>query len=236
MKKKHFIIALVLISVQGYAQLNKNKFMLSGRGNYYTNRSNQNNDAATSLRAENKDSRGALQLNIGYTFSNNIAVGIIGGFEKNKESSTNFYTNNYFETKEVIRQSYNTGVFARYTRMISESKFGFFFELDNTYIWGRDNFRSIYFPNPTNTDNYAVKMHGFKSELIPGLVYFISNKLSIEATFGNISYATTVYNWPLKHDRNDAQFNVNFSTSTFFLGLTFYFGKSEDSTSTKNLQ
>ena len=72
----------------------------------------------------------------------------------------------------------------------------------------------------------------FNVGLTPGIVYFITNKIGIETSIGLIGYSVQDYK-NFIDDRqtgggNTSAFNVNFSMSTLYLGLNFYFGGNKD--------
>jgi hypothetical protein len=239
MIQKTLIAMFILTGVHSFAQLNKNRVMISGRGNIYMNKAEDRNISANILTERNFS--GNIYLNAGYFLSNNFAVGGVFGFGKssyNRDSKS--LTNDHY-IEETTSKSYTTGIFARYNQMIRQSKFGLFCQLENTYSWGKnDDITSNYFSSggiPYITRDLQKKFT-FKIGLIPGLMYFVTNRLSIEASIGDLSYNSVVteYQSLPKHTQKDNQFNTNFSMATAYFGLTFYLGgkKSEDTKSDTN--
>lgn len=239
MIQKTSIAVLLLISIHSFAQLNKNRVMISGRGNVYTDKTVDNHISGSTYDTYNteKNFNGNVYLNAGYFLSNNFAIGGIVGFGKNtyNRDYTYLVTDHVFQ--ETISKSYTTGIFARYNHMIRQSKFGLFFELDNTYSWGNLDDKSTTYSNNTapNIKKSKEKSNTFKVGLIPGLMYFVTNRLSIETSIGDISYSSVVTKDQLQQSNvlKNNQFNADFSMATVYFGLTFYLGGSKTE-ATKN--
>jgi hypothetical protein len=226
MIKKQFIAALLLlIGFQSFAQLNKGKVMINGRGNFFAGGSKgEEYSGLYSQTITQKYSNGNFNFNLGYFFTNNFAVGLSGGVGADKHERTYFQGGSSFITEEK-NQGTAAGIFLRYNRQIRDSKFGFFFQLDNSYNWGKWRYTSYSsFP----TEPTLRKIHGFRTGLTPGILYFISGKVSVEASIGDISYESSVTknqsNQNNTSEQSTSRFNSDFSMSTFYLGFTFYLG------------
>jgi hypothetical protein len=230
MIKKTFITVFLLVGLYSFAQLNKNRIMINGRGNFYTDKLENVTVNNVTLHGVEKVSEGNLNLNIGYFLSNSFAIGGILGLEKNINTRSTPYIWGSITTETTTSQNFYAGIFARYNHMIKESKFGLFFQLNNTFGAGKAANEVVLngVPNPTTRN----KNHTFKMGLTPGLMYFITNRLSIETSIGDLSYHSSVSeDIPLKRDvRHESIFNADFSMATVYFGLTFYLGgkKSED--------
>jgi hypothetical protein len=235
MIQKTLIAVLLLIGIHSFAQLNKNRVMISGRGNVYMNKSEDNNIYAH-IPTE-KHFGGTIYLNAGYFLSNNFAVGGVFGsgkssYNRNSKSVTNDRT-----IQETTSKSFTAGIFARYNQMIRQSKFGLFCQVENSYSWGKYDDIIAKYPGSggmTYITRDLQKNNTFKIGLTPGLMYFVTNRLSIEASIGDISYNSIVTKYqPVSLQPNtqkDNLFNANFSMATAYFGLTFYLGgkKNED--------
>jgi hypothetical protein len=229
MIQKTLIAVFILIGVHSFAQLNKNRVMISGRGNIYMNKAEDQNTYANVLTEKNFS--GAAYLNAGYFLSNNFAIGGVFGFRKSSYSrdSESLTDDHYIE--EATSKLYTTGIFARYNHMIRQSKFGLFCQLENIYSWGKnDNITSNY--SSSGGIIYITrdlqKNFTFKIGLTPGLMYFVTDRLSIEASIGDISYSSIVTKYQPESKQSDTQkdnqFNTDFSMYTAYFGLTFYLG------------
>jgi hypothetical protein len=235
MIEKKLIAVLLLVGTHSFAQLNKSRVMISGRGNVHTNKTEDANTLSHMHNTE-KNFGGSVYLNAGYFLSNNFAIGGILGLSKNSYERDYDYLNNDRVFQETISKSYTTGIFARYNYMIRQSKFGLFFQLDNTYSWGRFDDKSTTYSNGMPyIKSSKERNHSFNIGLTPGLMYFINNRLSIETSIGDFSYNSTITkDEPLELNvRKESNFNANFSASTLYFGLTFYLGgkKNEDTKS-----
>jgi hypothetical protein len=234
MIQKKLIAVFLLIGMHSFAQLNKNKIMISGRGNYFEDNIQQDVNDITNSHFKNKISDGALNLNIGYFLSNNFIIGGIAGFGKSMQFQNNIYISGDNSSRKITTQNFSSGVFARYNHMIKESQFGLFFQLNNTYTWGRIDgeytYTSINFPLSGYVD--LKKYRAYDVVLTPGLMYFINNKLSIETSIGNLSYNSSVTkDRPLELSvEKTSRFNTDFSMATVYFGLTFYMGGKKSET------
>jgi hypothetical protein len=235
MIKKTLIAIFLLLGIHSFAQLNKNRVMVNGRGNFYTDKrerdANLNN---VPLHNIEKVSEGNVNLNVGYFLSDNFAIGGTFGFGKKIDSRNETFNVGDHTVRDITTQNFSAGVFARYNHMIKESKFGLFFQLSHIYEVGKmDNISTQFYNNgtPYSTVNQE-KTHGFKTGLTPGLMYYITNRCSIEGSIGDLSFNYKITkDTPLALDvRKESTFNADFSMATVYFGLTFYLGgkKSED--------
>jgi hypothetical protein len=228
MLKKQLIAVLLLLGMNSFAQLNKNKIMISGRGNFYTDKSEGESYSNNPAHIKDKRSDGNIDLNVGYFLSPNFAIGGSIGLGRNVYKQTYFYTNGDNNINKSTSQNFSTGIFARYNYMINQSKFGLFFQLNNTYTWGRIDREYIYTSvvNPPGGNLALDKNHSFNLGLTPGLVYFINNRLSVETSIGYLAYNSMVTKDKPLEQRVErvSRFNADFSMATAYFGLTFYLG------------
>ncbi len=241
MVRKQLIAVFLFVSIHSFAQLNKNKMMISGRGNFYSQKTggfNYINNIASPY--DEKNIGGSAEINIGGFVTNNFAWGGILGLERNIQNWDQIYPapSPSKMTRKTTTESFTTGLFARYNHMIAGSKLGLFFQFDNTYSWGRVNRESINeIPNyPPNGDLGLDKNFTFGLNLKPGLMYYITNKLSIESSIGNLYYNSTVEkDRPLENNtRKSSIFRADFSMATVYFGLTFYLGGNKNATTSSN--
>lgn len=150
--------------------------------------------------------------NSGFFVKNNFAIGPrIGygfGYSRYMVSNPSIYERAYQHTPSL-------GVFLRYYKMFTP-RFGFFGEFNAT--GGYSNLKVV---SNNSAANYKGEAVGIFVGLSPQLVYFITNKLAVEAGFGSINYNITksIDNSPWQQSGNfGLNPNLNFS-------LAFYFGK-----------
>lgn len=237
MIKKTSLAVFLLLGIHSFAQFNKNRIMINGRCNFYSDKQERENSMNNNLSAFTADkiSEGNLNLNIGYFLTDNFAIGGIFGTGLNKNIHSESFMGSH-SSLTATNTSFYSGVFLRYNQMIKQSKFGLFFQLNNLYGTGKMDEDRIYngIPDP---GLYKSTNHMFKIGVTPGLMYFITNRLSIETSIGDLSYISSVSkNGPIgaTEVQRASHFNADFSMATVYFGLTFYLGgkKSEDTKST----
>lgn len=228
MIKKQFVAALLLLSMQSFAQLNKGRIVINGNANYFKS----NTDGALFDNIQNYKGANSItntNLNVGYFVSNNFAVGIKGSFSTTRGSYATVYNTGSRNSQKNKSLFFSSGVFVRYNHVLGSSKFALFLQLDNSYNWG--NGRSETIDTPINFPEYVSvnmnKSKGYSANLAPGVMYFINDKLSVEASLGSLYFSSTVTtDHPSETITNKSTgVSANFSASTFYLGLSFYLGK-----------
>lgn len=235
MKKIILTLLVLSISFSFYAQLTKGTFM-PGINLNYNQLSIHSQDSSHGKNFSNsvsKRSNFSTSINFGYFIKNNIAIGVTSGFQTNKQTSenTNSLSNYKIDQKENV---FNAGVFLRYYKMIKESKFGVFAQFQSLYSRGKSTnnqegynnsgylYQSYYDEQKSNSYNFSIN---------PGIVYFITNKIGVETTFGSIGYL-------IENDDNYSKTNktgnstikgtyLDFSTATIHLGVNFYLGRTK---------
>lgn len=229
MIKKHLFIALLLISIQSFAQYNKGQLMVNGNIYGYSNKSNGANGGNSDYTYKNKSQQFGCDLNVGYFLSNHFAIGIeeqISLYKNNSENADPTYRN----TNLNRNKSYFTGVFMRYNQPIYKSKFGVFFKLANGYVIQKQNTETASYSDPfgNNSSKTEKKGEGYYGYLTPGLFYFVNNRLSLEATLGDLSYSKLNLKDETEYKYKNSYLNANFSISSVSLGVTFYLGKNKN--------
>jgi hypothetical protein len=232
--KGQLLLSILFLNIQSYAQMSKGKIMLNGNGSYYQSKNERNEATGPASFHQNEVKYGNFNLNIGYFISNNFALGITERLGTYGASSSNTFVSGNVSIQTNKTNYFYTGLFIRYNQPFAKSKFGGFLQMNVLYNWGRSEQSSIYIPVnfPENKMRTAEKSYRYVCSLTPGLYYFVTNKLSIEASLGNLFYEngvdkSTTGDYTL---RKSNQFNSNFSISTLNLGLTFYFGKDKSET------
>lgn len=169
---------------------------------------------------------------LGYFVKDNFALGANLNLEVFNTDQKSEYHN---QAPSVIINksnaiSYGVGGFARYYKRITDN---FFVVPSGGIVFKYQTEKSEYSNNDPNyilsADNPAVQnkvINGISVGLTPGIVYFISPKFGIETNFGNIRYQNsrarnlTLPNTTLS---STSSYGINFSLTTFFLGLNYYF-------------
>ena len=109
--------------------------------------------------------------------------------------------------------SYGIGGFARYYKKIT----------DNFFLFAHGGLSYTYARSVSSFD-YNRQKNIISCAISPGLVYFIFPRFGLEASYGNLHYSyTNSKNITKGSTRNYSDFGLSFGTSTFFLGLNYYF-------------
>ena len=109
---------------------------------------------------------------VGYFVTENIAVGVRLGFASNKQDVVEPIVG------ELKQTSIAAGAFGRYY-FTPASKFSFFGELAAEY----NNTKSELGPGEIKTNGFAVAVS-------PGISYFVSKNIALEAAFGILGYSS----------------------------------------------
>lgn len=144
---------------------------------------------------ENKNNVFTFSPKAGYFVTNNIAVGVKLGFTSGKDTEQVGPAS--IETKT---NTFEAGAFGRYY-FTPASQFSFFGELSAGFNSSKTEIEGV--PGES-------KSNGFNVGVAPGISYFVSNNIALEATFGLLGYKTN------KPDVDGAE-----STDTFNIGANF---------------
>ncbi|RYJ45747.1 porin family protein [Flavobacterium beibuense] len=125
---------------------------------------------------------------LGYFVSENIAVGVSLGYTSTTDKAPN--------TEDETLSMLEVGAFGRYY-FTPANKFSLFGQLGVAYA-----------SNKWEQGDLEAKSNGFNIGLAPGINYFVSDHLALEATFGILGYSTD------KPDTDGAE-----STDTFEFGV-----------------
>ena len=237
-KKIILLTCFSIMSICSIAQLNKNKWMLTGRGNYFKT-SNSSVDVY-GKKDLTKSMNGRISINAGYFISNSLALGATFGFGKITNSTQSDFSFGDKAINKSMSIDYFAGIFQRYNHVFGESKLGIFIQLDNRFAWGHNTSGYMYSPlnNTTITYSGAGKQQGYTAILTPGILYYITSWLSLEGGIGNLSYNfSKLYSSdPGYANRKESGFQATLSASTAYLGLSFYLGKKQNDTSENKKQ
>ena len=135
---------------------------------------------------------------VGFFVNENIALGARLGFNSTTEDDT---------VTEDKSTEFSAGVFGRYY-FTPASQFSIFAELGA-------EINNTKFESTTGPFTSESKSNGFGIAFAPGVNYFISDKFSIEATWGVLGYSTS------KPDVDGAESTDNFSLGLDMTSLNF---------------
>jgi hypothetical protein len=230
MKKIITAYFLAILNFQGIGQIQKGNFILGGNI-YYRHYSNKHIDTVKSTNYKNKYKSGFFDFsfNAGYFITNNLAAGAFFGYNSNSDINEYSYNNNIFSksSSETRNTSYSTGIFTRFYDMKKENKLRIFAQLNGSYRWSQSIIKNKQINAPEKREVIR-KGAGYQASISPGIVYFVTDKIGLETTFGSISYShgeNTDFSNGIEVNRSigDA-FNTSFSLSSIHFGVHFYFG------------
>lgn len=228
--KNTLLVFCILANGIAYGQAQKGALLLGPSFNYYQSSNSSKPENVSSVKQESRSGGFDGNLRIGYFVSDKVALGILGGYSSGY--STNEYGNTVadFQSSEVRTHMNSVGLFGRAYKLYNENKFGFFCQLEALYQAGNSTTTE---KEPLNGIQQITKstadVHGFTIGLRPGVVYFITKKIGLESSFGNLSYTNRTQknslssNAPASTTTSDV-FNLAFGLNTFYLGINFYLG------------
>ncbi len=136
---------------------------------------------------------------VGYFVSDNFAIGAQLGYASTERT---YYTE--FDIAEAKTTGFELGAFARYYGSPAKS-FSFFGQLSASYLTAKTEYEG----------GGESKVNGFGLGVAPGISYFVSDNIALEATFGALNYSTT------KPDEDNAESTDNFDLNLNLTEVTF---------------
>ena len=200
--KKILSLLVLCFPLIAFAQLEKGKSFLTGSISYIAAGSKRDTQPTTA-----NNSTGTASLGYGYLIKDNWAVGL----------TTSYYKYHYKNTYDSDYSGYDDsslriGPFVRRYFTLGEK---FFFYLDGGVRADFDKTRSFNSNSPTTEE----KTKGPSLYIQPGVTYFVSNKLALQAGLGGIEYRVSKSNDGYKR----WDFNSSFGISSLYFGASWYF-------------
>jgi hypothetical protein len=204
MKKITFIVIVGLVCMPLMAQPTGGKFFVGGHFSLYSTVNKSKNGSTTEKGVS--DTYFTLMPVGGYFLNDKIAVGAGIGFDTQIEKDPGSTIEKYTTSKVVFNP------FGRYY-LISGTG-GIFIEASMGYSFGT---------HKTFTADVIDTEHefGFSVLLSPGVYYYITPRLALEAKFGWVGFISDVTN--TGNDQKDIHnsFGMDLSPDSFIFGLTF---------------
>lgn len=214
MKKSIFgaiILGLSALSVQG--QITAGTTLLSGSIGYSQEKREQKVSAFSTSSLEIKNEVANFAPSVGYFVADNLAIGVSLGATLRKYDDY-YYVNGPYGPDYIVSEgktrNLSGGVFGRYYKFVGE-KVALYGQLgggyQNVYISGStDN------GFPRGADN---RQQGFYASLLPGIVFFPTDKLGLELTLRGATYNRLTD----KRDNPSSSVEVKNTTSNLDLGF-----------------
>tara|TARA_R110000751_G_scaffold135_3_gene659 strand:+ start:77370 stop:77999 length:630 start_codon:yes stop_codon:yes gene_type:complete len=209
MKKLLFTAA---IAVLGFTSVNAQEEMTTGgfaNGDVFVSGAV---GFGTSSQGDFKENQFEISPKVGFFVSDNIAVGASVGYTSFTEEGPAFDpTSLETVTAENKLSALSAGVFGRYYTTPS-SQFSFFGELSANFVASK--FDEAFVEEDQKAD-------GLNFGFTPGVSYFVSNCIALEASVGVLNYSTNKADAEGAEARNN--FNIGLDLSDINFGIVYKF-------------
>ncbi len=194
MKKTVLLLAMTLVSSIAFGQIQKGDIQLGGNINYSNTEAPGFESSIFQL-----NPRGALFLN------NTTSLGLNLGYLSNTTDQG---------VGENKLSTFSLGAFVRFHKNVSD-RFYFFLEPSVGFGTGTQE-------NPAFANDFDVNT--FNINLVPGILYFLSDKIALEMNMGGIVYSnnSTEGNGL---DQDVDNFGVNFNLTNLTIGASIFLRK-----------
>lgn len=230
MRRIPTLIALLLLAMApGYAQFQRGDMFLNGDAGFnFGNESSMFNSPSPTERAHYSFN---LAPSFGYLLSERLAVGLSLDYRYSREDIERRSTSGGPVTRESqLRQpSFSPQAFLRYYQPIGEN-FGLLFDAYAGVLFGSRKYEDNFF-------NDEDKLRGFDIGLRPGIYYFLSHKVALEASLGGITYSSlrtesVTSEWETK----ETAFTTIFDSQNLNLrlGVSYFLTRAEASAQSPN--
>jgi hypothetical protein len=230
MKKIALIVFALFMMLGSYAQIGKGSFLLTGS----VACSSYNNSWCDSLTTyDNKQTNYSVSPGIGFFAANNFAVGLGIEYFSNSGSSSynNIFGNYYSNTKSSsTSRGLEFSPYAAYYFRLSDNAY-----ISATATFGYQMLLSYSHKNETqSTATYTlheyndVDSYQINASLLPGLVYFLNQKLALKASIGGLFYNYSYFkNKNVSYDNYEkySSTGLNFNMSSVSFGIQYFFLK-----------
>ncbi|MCB9192279.1 MAG: hypothetical protein H6602_11490 [Flavobacteriales bacterium] len=163
--------------------------------------------------------------NVGGFVSNSFAIGGTASYRWSERNNNNSYND---DSSHQVGNTIGASVYARYYKFFSQ-KFALMSTADVGYAYTHSKLER---KNNGEVLNSISDQHAIETYITPGLVYFITPKFGLEASFGRLGYM-----YRQNHSRSEIEgvgttssssqnssFNIDFNITSLQIGLMYYFG------------
>ena len=225
MKKTLFgALLLSAATLSAQAQISAGTKLLSGSIGYSQQKRETSNNTPNSQPLELQNKQFNFTPGIGYFIADNLALGLQGNISltKNEGYTYSGFPSGYNKTESKTR-TLSGGVFGRYYKFIGE-KVAVYGQLGGGY-------QNIYYSNSlfgALTNSNANREQGFYAGLLPGIVFFPTDKIGLELTLRGISYNRLTIKdeeGPQTSKQVSSNFDFGFGLNDLNLGISLYLGR-----------
>ncbi len=194
MRKSLLLIAAVFISTLAFAQIQKGDIQLTGTFNL------TKTDAGNSV----ETSGFQFSPRAGLFLNDHTSIGIALGYSSNKQEAN---------TNEQKVGLFTFGAYARFYKPVVDK---LYFFLEPSVTLGSGTVKT--------TGNPDIDTNTFAIALQPGINYFLSDKLALEATVGRLFYSRNKAEGSGNSTEQDS-YGLDFSPSNISFGISFFLRK-----------
>ncbi|WP_019946366.1 outer membrane beta-barrel protein [Hymenobacter aerophilus] len=233
--KKILFGALLLsaATLSAQAQISAGTKLLTGSINYNQGKSEDNSTGTYNQASERKAKSFFFNPSVGYFVADNLALGVEGGLSLGRSTTDRSYNvpvgggfAGQFsrEESEERTRTLSGGLFGRYYKFLGE-KVALYGQLGGGY---QNTYSSRQILSQNVPFCSSGRQEGVYANLLPGVVFFPTNKLGLELQLQGISYSrlteknsgnSSVFNY------TSSNFNFGFGLSSLRLGISLYLGR-----------
>lgn len=222
MKKSVFtFIILAFTVVFVYGQTDKGSMYLGGSFNLGFG--SEKNKAGGTTTDGPKTFNFGINPSAGYFIGDNLMIGLGLGYDMSTTKQKAVYPDDPDETKITV-SAFNVGPFIRYYIMPVKNA-GIFCQGNIAMGFGKLKNEVTY--NGT-TNSTETKMSAFVVGITPGIVFFVSDKVAFEATFGGLNFTSStdkVGSGDNEVKTTSTNFGLDINPSFFTFGVALHCGK-----------
>ena len=215
----------VMLSMHAHAQTSKGKFLLGGS---FGISSSANREELVNRQTLKQNERSfSVNPGIGFFVADGWALGIDLGYQSSFSENT---VGNSISTTEQTNRVFFASPFVRYYRTLGD-RISFFGEVS---VGSLSSGTSRVTPATPTQGGTNFKGYQIGLGITPGVTYFISPKVGIEASLGLLSYyynqlktesKRQAFGQPQTSTQSSNAFNFSFGLSDFQIGAKVYLGK-----------
>lgn len=156
-----------------------------------------------------------LAPKIGFALKRNLVAGVGIDYGRTKYNNSNVNVGN-LKTSEFLNQSFNVSPYLRAYKGLGQN-IALFLQGEFGYTRGWSEISRSDQSESTSTQNrYSLGIR-------PGLTYFMSKKLALETSIGNLGFSKFDSDGSNQATSSGSNFNFSLNTSDLFVGVAYYF-------------
>ncbi|MFT5618058.1 MAG: opacity protein-like surface antigen [Arenicella sp.] len=226
MKSRTLFFSLLLIfSAQlGFSQIQEGAILLGGQ---FTFNVSETDYGSNSFRDPSERTIFIIQPQLGFALSEKLIVGTSLGYRNEKETRTDFFSGGP-SSIEATENLFAVAPFVRNYFEISE-KFYFYLQGDASIGFGKATLED----ENGNEFQPEADLTAFSIGVRPGVSFFVSDKVALEAEFGFLGYSQEKSKQEFDFGggnseiakTTDSNYGLSLNSTTFNFGFSLYLGR-----------